>query len=69
VQAGAFNIRENAQVLIQQLRSRGYTAAIVGSVQGPRYRVWVGGDLDRPAAERLAAALRADGFDAALIAR
>jgi len=69
VQAGAFNVRQNAQALLDRLRSHGYTADIVESDSTPRYRVWVGGELDRSAAERLVAGLRADGFDAALIAR
>jgi len=69
VQAGAFSVRQNAQALFQQLRSHGYTAVIIESGDPPRYRVWVGGELDRSAAERLVAALRADGFDAALIVR
>jgi len=64
VQAGAFNIRENAQALVRQLRASGYTVTLVESDEGPRYRVRVGGDLDRPAAERLAATLRATGFEA-----
>ena len=69
VQAGAFNVRQNAQALFQRLRSHGYAAMIMESDGPPRYRVWVGGEFDRSAAERLVAALRADGFDAALIAR
>lgn len=69
VQVGAFNVHQNAQALFEQLRSRGYTAVIIESTGTPRYRVWVGGELDRSAAERLVAGLRADGFAAALIAR
>jgi hypothetical protein len=30
------------------------------------YRVWVGGALDRSAAERLEASLKADGFETVL---
>ncbi len=66
VQAGAFNIRENAEELVQQLRASGYTVTLVESGEGPRYRVRVGGDLDRAAAERVAATLRAAGFEAVL---
>jgi len=66
VQAGAFNVRENAQEMVQRLRTRGYAATVVESGEGVRYRVQVGGDLDRPAAERLAATLRAAGFEAVL---
>jgi len=69
VQAGAFKIRENAQVLIQQLRAHDFTAALVESAEGPPYRVWVGCDLGLSEAEHLAAVLRAAGFETTLISR
>lgn len=67
VQAGAFNVREYARVLVRQLNSRGYAGVIVKSADGPRHRVWVGGNLDRSAAETLISRLRASGFGAILI--
>jgi cell division protein FtsN len=63
VEAGAYQTRPLAEVTAEDLRRRGYAAHII---PGPRYRVWVGGVLDRPTAERLAANLLAAGFDAAL---
>lgn len=64
VQAGAFSIRENADALVQQLRASHYPAVIVP--RGTLYLVWVGPAVDRPAAERLMAALGADGFETTL---
>jgi cell division septation protein DedD len=66
VQSGSFVNRDNAVSLVMQLRGHGYAVTLTG---GPLYRVWVGGDLDRTKAERLAANLQATGFDAALIPR
>jgi len=66
VQAGVFDDRVLAEVLVRQLRTRGYAVTIV---EGPPYRVWVGGYFDRGTAERLAGNLRAAGFDATLTAR
>jgi cell division septation protein DedD len=63
VQLGAFVQRAYAEDLLRQARARGYDAALVG---GPMYRVWVGGALDRSAAERLEASLKADGFETVL---
>ena len=66
VQAGVFDDRVLAEVLVRQLRNRGYAVAII---EGPPYRVWVGGYFDRATAERLAGNLRSAGFDATLTAR
>jgi cell division septation protein DedD len=66
VQAGVFNDRDGAAALVRQLRDRGYAVTLV---EGPPYRVWVGGYLDRLTAERLAANLLAAGFNAALTPR
>jgi cell division protein FtsN len=63
IQAGAFGDRDSAVSLVKQLRDRGYAVTLV---EGPPYRVWVGGYLDRATAERLAANLQAAGFDATL---
>jgi len=66
IQAGSFGNRDGAVSLVQQLRDRGYAVTLV---EGPPYRVWVGGYLDRATAERLAANLQAAGFDATLTPR
>jgi len=63
IQVGAFVRLDNAQDRVRRLRSHGYTVTLV---DGDPYRVLVGGYLDRPAAERLMARVRADGFEAAL---
>lgn len=66
VQAGSFDNRDGAASLVKQLRDRGYAVTLV---EGPPYRVWVGGYLDRATAERLAANLQAAGVDATLTPR
>ena len=66
VQAGSFGDRDGAESLVRQLRDHGYAVTLV---EGPPYRVWVGGYLDRATAERLAANLQAAGFDASLTPR
>ncbi len=66
IQAGSFGNRDGAVSLVQQLRDRGYAVTLV---EGPPFRVWVGGYLDRATAERLAANLQAAGFDATLTPR
>ncbi len=66
VQAGSFDDRGAAASLVQQLRDRGYAVTLV---EGPPYRVWVGGYLDRATADRLAANLQAAGFEATLTPR
>jgi hypothetical protein len=63
VQAGVFNAKEDGQTLVRRLRSLGYTATLVNDIV---YRVFVGGYVDRGAAERLAATLRRAGFEAVL---
>ncbi len=66
VQAGVFGDRDGADALVRQLRDRGYAVTLV---EGPPYRVWVGGYLDRATAERLAVNLQAAGFEASLTPR
>jgi cell division septation protein DedD len=66
VQVGSFENRGGAMSLVQQLRDRGYAVTLV---EGPPYRVWVGGYLDRATAERLAANLQAAGFEVTLTPR
>lgn len=63
VQVGAFEQRQDAEALVLRLKSLGYAVTLT---DGPPYRVWVGGYLDRATAERLAAYLHARGFDAVL---
>ncbi len=63
VQLGSFEERADANVLFVTLRDRGYAAHLVG---GPPYVVRVGGYLDEPTAKRLAATLRAAGFEPTL---
>jgi cell division septation protein DedD len=66
VQAGAFDDRDSAASLVKQLRDHGYAVTLV---EGPPYRVWVGGYLDRATADRLAANLNQAGFEATLTPR
>jgi cell division septation protein DedD len=66
VQAGSFTDRDGAVALVRQLRDRGYAVTLV---EGPPYRIWVGGYLDRATAERLAANLQAEGFETSLTPR
>jgi cell division septation protein DedD len=63
VQAGAFRNRAYADDLVRQLRAHGYTGTLV---EGRLIRVWVGPPISRGAAERFAANLRLDGFEAML---
>ena len=56
VQAAAFPSRNNAQALVDALKSRGYEARIVGTASP--YRVWVGSFPTRDAATRLATELK-----------
>ncbi len=61
VQAGAFKNRGYAEDLARQLRAQGYPVALI---EGPWIRVWVGPAMSREAAERLAARLVLNGFEA-----
>lgn len=67
VQVGAFNVRKYAQDLVTKLRARDYDAMIVDVPAGPRHRVWINAEFDRPSAARLADRLKKDGFDAVVI--
>jgi cell division protein FtsN len=60
VQVGAFKYRKNAEDLLQQVRSQGFTGTLV---EGPLFRVWVGQDLGRVDAEHLATDLQEAGFE------
>jgi phage replication-related protein YjqB (UPF0714/DUF867 family) len=63
---GAFVQRQDAEALVLRLKSLGYAVTLT---EGPPYRVWVGGYLDRSTAEKLAAYLHVRGFDAVLTPR
>jgi hypothetical protein len=67
VQVGAFNDLEYAQDLIDQLRSRNYSVAMVDAPAGPPHRVWIDGFFGRLDAEKLINRLRSDGFEAILV--
>ncbi|HLW48902.1 MAG TPA: SPOR domain-containing protein [bacterium] len=64
VQVGAFDERQNADALAIRLRAGGYAATVT---DGPPFRVWVGGYLDRATAERLAAGLKDLGLTPELV--
>lgn len=65
VQAGAFKNHAYADDLVRRLRAHGYAVALV---EGPLIRVWVGPSMSREVAERFAAHLRMNGFEAMLSA-
>jgi len=69
VQLGVFASRENADHLVQDLRSKGFRAAISDTPGNGRklYRVRVGPAADRAQAEELAARLRAAGRPGTLV--
>jgi cell division protein FtsN len=64
VQAGAFNQRAHAEELVSRLIAHGFKATVV---EGRPYRVWIKGALERPAAQRIVAGLRAAGFESLLV--
>jgi len=64
VQLAGFPERQNADALAVRLRAGGYAVTVT---DGPPYRVWVGGYLDRATAERLAAYLTQAGFSPTLV--
>jgi len=66
VQVGAFDTRQNAAALALRLRSLGYAVTLV---EGPPYRVWVGGYVDGTTAQALADNLDKAGFPAILTPR
>lgn len=65
VQVGAFARRENAEALVAELRTAGFTPYIV--LQDGIYKVRVGAFRDRALADRLAERLRALGYDVTII--
>jgi cell division septation protein DedD len=60
VQVGALRYRENVDKLVQQLEANGFMPNVT---HAGLYRVRVGQDLERNAANHLAADLQAAGFD------
>jgi cell division septation protein DedD len=60
VQVGALRYHENVDKLVQQLEANGYTPTVT---HAGLYRVRVGQNLERNAADHLAADLHAAGFD------
>jgi DedD protein len=64
VQLGAFSTREKADVLVAQLRKRGYSAFVLEHRASGRllHRVRVGPEQDRQRAAAIADRLRQDGF-------
>jgi cell division protein FtsN len=69
VQAGSFQIKENADDLVLELGKRGFSATVLHDLaQGrDRWRVFAGSGLDRDAAEALRTKLSAAGFTGFLI--
>ncbi len=69
VQVGSFTSRENADRLAEELRRQGYSVFIrEGASNGRRlYRVRVGPERDRSAAQALAAKLRKAGRTTAIV--
>ena len=65
VQLGSFGNQENAERLAADLRKQGHAAFLsqVSTSDGQRHRVRIGPQKDRPAAEAVAAKLKADGHD------
>jgi cell division septation protein DedD len=63
VQLGTFSSRENAAHLVAGLKSHGFSASIAAATRGAHklYRVRVGEERDRAAAQKLLARLRAAG--------
>jgi cell division septation protein DedD len=68
VQLGAFGSRENAERLVKQVKGKGFPVAINENASSKlRYRVRVGPERDRAAADVLAAKLRAAGHKDATV--
>ena len=64
MQVGTFDVRQDADALAQRLQKHGYSTSVTKDAP---YRVWVGGYLDRPTADRLVNALQALGFAATMV--
>ncbi|MGH8286510.1 MAG: SPOR domain-containing protein [Steroidobacteraceae bacterium] len=70
IQVGSFASRENADLLVAQLRGRGFRSFVAEGTGGGRklYRVRVGPERDRAAAQQLAARLKAVGESGSIVA-
>lgn len=70
VQAGSFQVRGNAEDLAKDLQTAGFAPSIrETAVQGKTvWRVYVAAGVERAAADRLLAALRAAGYDGLVVA-
>jgi cell division protein FtsN len=64
VQAGTFSTWQDAEALSLRLKVLGYAVKV--TADGSLYRVWVGGYLDQPTAQRLVQNLQKVGFEATL---
>jgi cell division protein FtsN len=70
VQLGSFASRANAERLAQQVHAMGFQVSVSRGSTGRRlYRVQVGPAHDHPAAEQMAAKLRAQGHAGAVVPR
>ena len=71
VQLGSFASRENAQRLARQLKGKGYSAYVLGGggSSGKLYRVRVGPEPDRAAANALAEKLRTAGQKGSVVSQ
>lgn len=65
VQVGAFSIKENAERLVDELKSKGYESIIV--VSEGLYKVQAGAFSIRENAEKLVQQLKADGYNAFIV--
>jgi DedD protein len=69
VQVGSFASRANADRLASRLQSKGFKAFVTQATGSPRlYRVRVGPQADRPAAQAMATRLKAAGHPGTLVA-
>lgn len=70
IQVGSFASRENADRLVAKLRGRGFRSFVAEGTGGGRklYRVRVGPERDRAAAQQLAARLKAVGESGSIVA-
>jgi DedD protein len=69
VQLGSFGVRENADRLVRDMKSKGFTAFITPTTTNGRqlYQVRVGPARDRASAEALAARLKREGQSGSIV--
>lgn len=63
VQVGAFKNKSNADRLLQQLKTAGFSDAFIAEAQGNLYRVQIGAFKSRANADKCREAAQAKGFD------